>query len=73
MIKTKRIKRNWGEEDIKILLWIISKYCDWKGYNNIEKELVTFVNNHSNNKTGNLSLSLFQVLMAKHVCLNGLV
>jgi len=44
MIKTKRIKRNWGEEDIKILLWIISKYCDWKSYNNIEKELVTFIN-----------------------------
>jgi hypothetical protein len=43
MIKTKRIKRNWGEEDIKILLWIISKYCDWKGYNNIEKELVIFL------------------------------
>jgi hypothetical protein len=35
MIKTKRIKRNWGEEDIKILIWIISKYSDLKGYNNL--------------------------------------
>lgn len=26
MIKNKRIKKNWSEEDIKILIWVISKY-----------------------------------------------
>ena len=58
MIKTKRIKRNWGEEDIKILLWIVSKYCDWKAYNNIEKQLVIlfFILLQVNNKNRHLSL-----------------
>jgi hypothetical protein len=28
MIKNKKIKKNWSEEDVKILVWIISKYCD---------------------------------------------
>ena len=42
MIKTKRIKKNWGDDDIIILLWIISKYSDWKAYTNIEKEIVIF-------------------------------
>lgn len=32
MIKTKRIKKNWGDDDIIILVWILSKYCDWKYY-----------------------------------------
>jgi hypothetical protein len=32
MLKTKKLKRNWGEEDLKILIWVISKYCDLHGY-----------------------------------------
>ena len=40
MFKTRRIKRNWGQEDLKILIWIISKYCDWKGYQDLEKDIV---------------------------------
>jgi len=31
MIKNKRIKKNWSEEDVKILTWIVSKYSDFKG------------------------------------------
>jgi len=30
MFKTKKIKKNWGEEDLKILIWVISKYCELK-------------------------------------------
>lgn len=40
MMKNKRIKKNWSEEDVQILIWIISKYCDQKGYRDIEKQLV---------------------------------
>jgi hypothetical protein len=32
MIKNKRIKKNWSEEDVKILIWIISKYADINEY-----------------------------------------
>ncbi len=42
MIKTKRIKKNWGDDDIIILVWILSKYSDWKHYENIEKDIVIF-------------------------------
>jgi hypothetical protein len=27
MLKNKRLKRNWSQEDLKLLLWAISKYC----------------------------------------------
>lgn len=40
MQKTRRIKRNWGQEDLKILVWIISKYSDLHQYHDLEKELV---------------------------------
>lgn len=40
MIKNKRLKKNWSEEDVKILIWIISKYSDFKGHIYIEKDLV---------------------------------
>ena len=43
MIKTKRIKRNWGEEDLKILIWIVSKYSDLKNYTDLERNLVIYV------------------------------
>lgn len=45
MIKNKKIKRNWGLEDICILLWVISKYADQVGIRNIEKDLVIFYSN----------------------------
>lgn len=40
MQKTRRIKRNWGQEDLKILIWIISKYSDLHGYQDLEKDIV---------------------------------
>lgn len=35
MIKTKKLKRNWGEEDLKILIWVVSKYSDMKGFHDL--------------------------------------
>ena len=40
MIKNKRIKKNWSEEDIKILIWVISKYADVNSIASIENGLV---------------------------------
>jgi hypothetical protein len=40
MLKTKRLKRNWGEEDLKILVWVVSKYADLKGLRDLEKDIV---------------------------------
>lgn len=42
MIKNKRIKKNWSQEDVKILAWIISKYSDYQSIEHIEKELVNY-------------------------------
>lgn len=39
MVKTRRIKRNWGQEDLKILVWIVSKYCDLHHYSDLEKDI----------------------------------
>ena len=36
MIKNKRIKKNWSEEDIKILVWVISKYCQMQRIDSIK-------------------------------------
>ena len=41
MIKNKRIKKNWSEEDVQILIWVISKYADQKGFRDVEKDIVT--------------------------------
>lgn len=28
MRKTRKIKKNWGEDDLKILVWVVAKYCE---------------------------------------------
>lgn len=42
MIKNKRIKKNWSEEDVKILIWLISKYADINAYQDVERDIVLF-------------------------------
>jgi hypothetical protein len=37
MRKTRKIKKNWGEDDLKILIWIVSKYASLKGIANPQK------------------------------------
>ena len=40
MVKNKKLKKNWSEEDVKILIWTVSKYSDFKGIHSIDKDLV---------------------------------
>ena len=42
MIKNKRIQKNWSEEDVLIFIWVVSKYSDYKGADNVERDLVYF-------------------------------
>lgn len=42
MIKNKRIKKNWSEEDVLILIWVTSKYADLKGIAHVERDFVKF-------------------------------
>ena len=37
MVKNKKLKKNWSEEDVKILVWVISKYCDKHHIDNADK------------------------------------
>lgn len=39
MIKNKRIKKNWSEEDVQILIWVVSKYADKKHFQDVEKDV----------------------------------
>lgn len=39
MIKNKRIKKNWSQEDVIILVWIVSKYADYRDVELIERDL----------------------------------
>jgi hypothetical protein len=39
MVKNKKIKKNWSEDDVKVLVWVISKYCDRNQIGNIDKEM----------------------------------
>jgi hypothetical protein len=39
MIKNKRIKKNWSEEDVQILIWVVSKYADNKHFQDVEKDV----------------------------------
>ena len=41
MIKNKRIKKNWSEEDLKILVWVISKYCQFHGISHVRDGMVS--------------------------------
>lgn len=40
MLKTKKLKRNWGEDDLKILVWVVSKYGEVKELQDLEKDIV---------------------------------
>ena len=43
MIKIKRKKKNWNEEDVKILVWIVAKYCEWKRIKDVYYGIVFFL------------------------------
>jgi hypothetical protein len=70
MIKNKRIKKNWSEEDVQILVWVTSKYADSKRYEDIEKELVSITPLRIM-RTGKSSHLLFQESLLSRACSNG--
>jgi len=35
MLKNKRKKKNWSEQDLKILVWIVAKYCEYRGIEDV--------------------------------------
>ena len=37
MLKNKKMKRNWSDEDTKILLWVVSHYALKNGIETIEE------------------------------------
>ena len=57
---------------MQILIWVISKYADKKGFEDIEKDLV-FLFLFSMLRTGKLLPQSFLALPASLACLNGLV
>ncbi len=30
MVKNRKVKKNWSDQDLKILIWIVAKYCEKK-------------------------------------------
>lgn len=70
MIKTKKLKRNWGEEDLKILVWVVSKYCDLKNIDDVEKDIVIFILFRIM-RIGNALPQLSQVSRLSLACSNG--
>ena len=70
--ENKRIKINWSEEDVKILIWVVSKYSDHKNINYIEKELV-YVTLSRIQLIGISYLLSFLEFKANIVCSNGWV
>jgi hypothetical protein len=72
MIKNKRIKKNWSEEDVQILIWVISKYADKKHFEDIEKDIVSFMLFRTL-KIGKPLPPSFQGFQASLVCSNGSV
>jgi hypothetical protein len=70
MIKNKRIKKNWSEEDVQILIWVISKYADKKGLEDVEKDVV-LIHLPSIPKIGKLLHPSSQGLPESLACSNG--
>lgn len=38
MLKNRKIKKNWSDEDLKILVWVVSKYADMHCFVDLEKD-----------------------------------
>lgn len=43
MTKNKQKKKNWSHKDLKILVWIIAKYCNWKSIEDVYYGIVSFL------------------------------
>lgn len=41
MIKNKRIKKNWTNEDLSILIWVTAKFCQINGIKDVYYGIVS--------------------------------
>lgn len=72
MIKNKKIKKNWGKDDICILIWVISKYSNHLKIYEISEDLVRFLL-FRNKMIGIKLLNVFRELLENLVNLDGSV
>ena len=70
MIKTKRIKRNWGEGDLTILTWIVSKFTERKNYTDLERDIVSNPRPRRM-RTGSTSPPSYQESQPRPACSSG--
>lgn len=40
MLKNKKVKKNWSEEDVKVLVWVVSKYADSHRLEVVDRDMV---------------------------------
>ena len=41
MAKNRKVKKNWSEEDVKILVWAVSKYADSQNFTDLETDFTS--------------------------------
>lgn len=41
MAKNRKVKKNWSEEDVKILVWAVSKYADSQSFTALETDFTS--------------------------------
>ena len=70
-MKNKKIKKNWSNEDLKVLVWIVGKYCEKNRIRDLNNGIVLLLPYLRRKPIGILFRPWFQVLVQKCVCLNG--
>ena len=43
MNKTRKFKKSWGNSDLKMLVWIIGKYCEKNKIRDVERGIVRYI------------------------------
>ena len=71
MLKNKKVKKNWSNEDLKVLVWIVGKYCEKKRIKDLHNGIVLLLIYRRRKQIGTTFPLLFLVLVQKCVCLNG--
>jgi len=71
MIKNNRLKKNWSEDDIALLVWFVGKYMQQRDIQSHEFLVLMFLGRIE--KTGILLQPLFLELLPKAVFSNSLV
>ena len=71
MLKNKKIKKNWSNEDLKVLVWIVGKYCEKRRIKDLNNGIVFSSPYHRRKQTGTTFPLLSRGLVQKCVCLNG--